>query len=622
MSISPEDISARSQSSAYRFVGSLDKTTMPCKGWIGVSARYTDAWATPLTNAPLRLADASGVLVDQTVKTDALPHHGLTDGDAETAPITRLGTFEYPEVERGRVSVDLPGDSGGDAEADQAMEGLGAALTAWRDTMLGALQPWVVKWNADGVMSIAEGLRDGVMSGLESWWESEADFWGSASTIAISQFQAAKSWWSRQPAFVRYIPGTWGAAYLYEKIFEGADDLSDHLSIIFDALRAFASGTVDVIERAIDSLTRLPGEIGLLFAELKAKGQDWIERMILVASETNAFEYLFHILMAVATNMTPNFLAEMAGTGAGFVLPEVLIELVLALIAALSGGTAAALLAGRMATLMAKLVKLSRSVRALGVVTSFVQGFQKVVQFVGNIGKGLHKAIRAGGEYASDQVARISHELKQYKLEIDPSTLGMNGGNIRITRKRMAQVDVKCFDVAGYAKRRAPGDEVAQQRLMKEYARQLQDQQDGLNALTVAQYQQARNDYIALGRKGISDGAAQEAARADLRSSIRTSIARSMEGSGLSARQVIKEAGVRSEAVMSHLAALHNPDMIAGGYDQISRVADAGINSSIGGSWGDYQSPTSRISQIDSAAAKMQSSPNARMNVKLEPCRK
>jgi len=35
-------------------------------------------------------------------------------------------------------------------------------------------------------------------------------------------------------------------------------------------------------------------------------------------------------------------------------------------------------------------------------------------------------------------VAPIRHRVNEYKVEIDPGTLGVNGGNIRITRKGAA----------------------------------------------------------------------------------------------------------------------------------------------------------------------------------------
>ena len=66
-------------------------------------------------------------------------------------------------------------------------------------------------------------------------------------------------------------------------------------------------------------------------------------------------------------------------------------------------------------------------------------------------------------------------------------------------------------------------------------------------------------------------------------------------------------------------AALHDPDMIAGGKDRIARVGDTGVNSSIGGGWGDADKPGSRIAGIDRAARN--APPGAKMSVTLEPCR-
>lgn len=54
------------------------------------------------------------------------------------------------------------------------------------------------------------------------------------------------------------------------------------------------------------------------------------------------------------------------------------------------------------------------------------------------IGKGLHDEIEAFTRIGANGVTRIRHRVNQYEVEIDPNTLGMNGGNIRITRRRRA----------------------------------------------------------------------------------------------------------------------------------------------------------------------------------------
>lgn len=102
-------------------------------------------------------------------------------------------------MQRGRVDVDLIADEGGNAAADAAMEELGQALTSFRDNSIAALQPWVRKWEQDGLWSIAEAQRDGVIRGLQSWWSSEAEFWGGVSELALRKATEAYDWYLSQP---------------------------------------------------------------------------------------------------------------------------------------------------------------------------------------------------------------------------------------------------------------------------------------------------------------------------------------------------------------------------------------------------------------------------------------
>ncbi len=200
------------------------------------------------------------------------------------------------------------------------------------------------------------------------------------------------------------------------------------------AMRNLASGTVDLMEAALDTLRDLPGDLGSLFAQLIDNGQDWIERMVLIASETSAFENVFHVIMSVAMNMVPNFWSEMVGVVTGFILPEVLIEIVLAVIAALTGA-GVALLSGRFVAFIGKLRGMARKAASLGVLADILDAFRKAIAALAKIGKGLHDELEAATRAGADGVARIRRRLNQYKVEVDPNTLGMNGGNIRIVRK-------------------------------------------------------------------------------------------------------------------------------------------------------------------------------------------
>ena len=449
----PSAVAAQARAGAPAAQGDMDRICLPCAGLIRVEACYRDAWNTPLTNACVRVEDSTGVVVDGAVRTEPLIAHGLKDGDAPTAPLATMGTTPPIEVAQGTSEVTLVPQGAG--EADAGMGDLGAALAAFRDGALVKLQPYVLEWEARGLLSIPEARFRGVGKGLSAWYQGEADFWGGVSDRAVAAYQNAQNWHdayvARQSPFeqgMMQYGGPFGAIAVYgtslvetaaETVSDwisGADDLAAYIATIMAAMRDLASGTVDLMEAALDSLRALPGEAGRLFSQLIDNGQDWIERLVLIASETNAFEYVFHVFMAVAMNMTPNFWAEMAGVVSGFILPEVLIEIILAVIAALTGGGGIALLAGRLATFVAKLRGLAVKAKSLGVLASIVEAFGKAITALGKIGKGLHDEIEAFTRAGANGVARIRHRVNQYKVEIDPNTLGMNGGNIRITRKR------------------------------------------------------------------------------------------------------------------------------------------------------------------------------------------
>jgi hypothetical protein len=111
----------------------------------------------------------------------------------------------------------------------------------------------------------------------------------------------------------------------------------------------------------------------------------------------------------------------------------------------------------------------------------------------------------------------------------------------------------------------------------EEFARQLKDQERGMNELTVEEYLANRERYIAEGR-AIEGNVAQQVAREQ------AYIAKydELRDAGLSA----KEARKRTNDWLDTQAALHNPDQIAGGKaDNIGGMGDKHVNSSLGIQW-------------------------------------
>jgi hypothetical protein len=111
----------------------------------------------------------------------------------------------------------------------------------------------------------------------------------------------------------------------------------------------------------------------------------------------------------------------------------------------------------------------------------------------------------------------------------------------------------------------------------EEFARQLKDQEKGMNELTVDEYQKNRERYIAEGR-AIEGNVAQQTAREEAFSD---KVAELIHN-GKSFDEAEKEA----KEWLNTQAALHNPDQIAGGKsDKIDGMGHKGINSSIGAQW-------------------------------------
>ena len=124
-----------------------------------------------------------------------------------------------------------------------------------------------------------------------------------------------------------------------------------------------------------------------------------------------------------------------------------------------------------------------------------------------------------------------------------------------------------------------------------EFARQLADQEKGMNNLTVDQYLKNRQRYINQGRS-LEGNATQVAARKEaLANKINE-----LRNNGMSYSEAKNEAN----KWMKKQAALHNPDQIAGGEPaNVSTLGDKGVNSSIGVQW------KSRIDEVDSKIQDM-----------------
>ncbi|MFK3799972.1 DUF6861 domain-containing protein [Pseudomonas sp. NPDC088444] len=161
----------------------------------------------------------------------------------------------------------------------------------------------------------------------------------------------------------------------------------------------------------------------------------------------------------------------------------------------------------------------------------------------------------------------------------------------------MPEHNVPCFSADNLPEKKIP-----------EFDRQLGGQQGGLNDLTVDEYLKGREAFKA--GDGVRDPKVGVKARKSLADSIFESVESALQEHGLTPHESKELARRITAEKMSTLAALHNPDLIAGGKDKISDFGDRQVNSSIGAQW------RGRISGLDKAA--MHIDVNQRKTIKLK----
>jgi len=233
---------------------------------------------------------------------------------------------------------------------------------------------------------------------------------------------------------------------------------------------------------------------------------------------------------------------------------------------------------------------------------------------------------------------------------------GSDGGTVK--GKSIKKMDVKCFDRKNKQSNKGK---------VAELDRQLADQQKGLNNMSVDDYLKGRGAF--LGRnpcnpdqkvpkvkrdpKVARDARSRETTRRqELKASeykrspslfdqkkaqygLTTEKAVQKKLKELGMIQEAKKKGWSKEKItlkvtamaaskheMRSLAALHNPDMVAGGLDKITGFGDKNINSMIGGSWNSGKDK-SRVSLLDKQACKEaneRGNGSKKMNVELVRC--
>jgi len=178
----------------------------------------------------------------------------------------------------------------------------------------------------------------------------------------------------------------------------------------------------------------------------------------------------------------------------------------------------------------------------------------------------------------------------------------------------MPTARVPCFKTNGLPSTRFP-----------EFDRQLAGQETGLNAMSVADYLDGRDAFET--RTVVRNPNMARTARATHKGKLERKFFNTLRNQGLSGLEATAKAAEMATDQMKVLAALHNPDMVAGGRDVIAGFGDRSINSRIGAQWKAWTerngTKTTRLAELDIAAERVLESlrTTMKMNAKLERCK-
>lgn len=249
-----------------------------------------------------------------------------------------------------------------------------------------------------------------------------------------------------------------------------------------------------------------------------------------------------------------------------------------------------------------------------------------MVPFAGWGAKGVKYVMKAEKAVLKTEKVAVKAEQKAAKKSADKA-----GAKIKPTK--LPKKKLKCF-FSYMNKKFQKMSPAEKKKFLKEYSKQLKRQQDAINDMTATEFMIARKAYKKEGRNKLAKKM-QDGYRDDRAQEIEASIIESLRKQGAPLGDIKNRAKKRTKEIMDNMAALHEPDMVAGGWldSKPSGLGDTRVNSSIGGSWTKSVETIddvtgkpvkeSRITTMEKTAndAIKNGQGNVKMNVGLEVCR-
>jgi len=468
MTLQPDEVTARAEPVGLANAGEFGCPTGKCVRPVGVQFFYDDPLKTPITDLEVRLADNSGTVLVDSTQTQAPLSRGMQDVTQGVGALRpELGGVIYgaaPYSGGAAVAVTNPSQDIKSA-ADDAWEleqNIVGKLWDFEQAMTPVFKPYVEVWQKQGILSVPQAYRDGIMKGAKSWWDGEVGFWGSAWGVLKSS-AAAVGGYVYDAVENGPVPSIYpqsAAVNLGVKIgsdvadwvgglFSGVD-IMEFLEDLSGLMRAFLFGDIDGIIAGFQKLTGLKdiggaiGEFGQMIADTIANGIDTIRDMIEIVRRTPVLGLISSTFMRVLLMMTPNFWSEALGEGVGFIIPEVIIWVVTTLIAAISAGAGATVLAARCIGIASKIRKAIKGGSAAAKLLKVMDKIAEIIGKIKTLGKKLRQSIAEKASGIMDITQRKFLPARVWRRKLD--NLAHHGPGSHGVQRHEGDVTVRQLD--------------------------------------------------------------------------------------------------------------------------------------------------------------------------------
>ena len=196
--------------------------------------------------------------------------------------------------------------------------------------------------------------------------------------------------------------------------------------------------------------------------------------------------------------------------------------------------------------------------------------------------------------------------------------------NKKKTITAVYRAKVKCFKPGsglkkGFKKRHPNGTTKEGRTLDEEFNRQLKNQEDGINKMSPDDLIDGIDNY-----KGMRDPKKSKEIRKLYKDAMFEKRADELlKSTRLSLDEIEKLSKEYAENAAKLVAALHNPDGVAGGKDDFNvdnldkHIGDRGVNSSLGSQW----AKEDRTKELRAQAVEAKTNGDKNMNTKLKRCK-